>query len=253
MCEYIDINMRSTGIRAVYTLKDRWNWYFGTDDSSVRNNYEFLSSVIGKPCENMVRPVQNGTSVVMAVDRNNAGEGVIRKSMPGNVDGLVTDEKNLVLCLIQSDCAPLYLHDSVTDAIGLLHCGRSGIENNIVRNAMELMHREYGSEAKDMTAAIGPHICGRCYTVDPGTAERFLSGFSEKEAEHIAFSGGGAIHLDLAAAIEIQLKNAGFAAENIIKNTECTFENSAMYSYRRGDGIRSNISAIVHRPEGTDD
>ncbi len=38
-------------------------------------------------------------------------------------DGLITNKKNLTLCIFTADCAPLLLYDQQAKIIGAIHCG----------------------------------------------------------------------------------------------------------------------------------
>ena len=81
-------------------------------------------------------------------------------------DGLVTYMAGLCLGVYVADCCAIYLADPVKRAIGLLHSGKKGTELGIAARAVETMAREYGSEAGDLVAQLGPCIRPPQYEVD---------------------------------------------------------------------------------------
>ena len=55
----------------------------------------------------------------MRVGKKQCGIGVTRKRPYTDVDGLITNEPNVVLATFYADCVPLYFVDPVHRAIGL--------------------------------------------------------------------------------------------------------------------------------------
>ena len=72
------------------------------------------------------------------------------------------------------------------------------------------MHEVYGSEPKDIVAAIGPSICQSCYEVSDDVAEAFRANFTADEAADILLDkGNGKYQLDLWKANWYVLTDAG--------------------------------------------
>jgi hypothetical protein len=85
--------------------------------------------------------------------------------VPG-ADGLVTRETGIVLAIYVADCGAIWLADRKTGAIGLLHSGKKGTENNIFQQALDLMGERFGTRPEDVTAVLGPCIRPPDYDVD---------------------------------------------------------------------------------------
>jgi copper oxidase (laccase) domain-containing protein len=85
--------------------------------------------------------------------------------VPG-VDGLVTDQPNLVLAIYVADCAAIWLADRATGAIGLLHSGKNGTAGGILDNALAVMAQAFGTRPADLTAVLSPCIRPPAYEVD---------------------------------------------------------------------------------------
>lgn len=81
-------------------------------------------------------------------------------------DGLITVEPNVCLAIYVADCGPIYLVDRRNRAIGLLHSGKKGTEQNIVGVAIHRMNMEFGTNPADVIAVLGPCVRPPHYEVD---------------------------------------------------------------------------------------
>ncbi|MEC9055339.1 MAG: laccase domain-containing protein, partial [Verrucomicrobiota bacterium] len=138
-------------------------------------------------------------------------------------DGLLTSGRDGVLLGIYvADCAAVYLCDRRTGALGLVHSGRRGTEQAIALRALEIMAAEYGSQAKDIEAAISPCIRPPRYEVD------------------------------FAPLIVEQLQGAGVPPQQVKMSGECTGENvEEFYSYRVERGKTGRMLALLGRTGDT--
>ena len=64
--------------------------------------------------------------------------------------------------MLVADCTPVLLADPEAGVVGAVHAGRPGMVSGIVDVAVARM-RELG--ARDISAVVGPSVCGRCYEV----------------------------------------------------------------------------------------
>lgn len=82
------------------------------------------------------------------------------------VDGLVTNERGLVLGIYVADCAAVYLADRRGQAAGLVHSGRAGTARNITGCAITLMRDEFGINPADLIVHLSPCIRPPLYETD---------------------------------------------------------------------------------------
>jgi YfiH family protein len=147
-------------------------------------------------------------------------------------DALVTGIPGVALAVMVADCIPLLLQSP--EAVAAVHVGRKGLMNEIARKTISVM-KDMG--ASEITAIMGPAICGSCYEVSEDI-------FREVIAEHpLADSRTptGTYALDLPAALIAVLENEGVA---IVNRHECTVENTDLFSYRR-DAITGRQAGII--------
>jgi copper oxidase (laccase) domain-containing protein len=97
-----------------------------------------------------------------------ADEAIAPDGLPvvPKVDGLVTRETGIVLCIHVADCAAVWLADRSTGAVGLLHSGKKGTEENILEKAIDRMVKTFGTRPDDVTAVLSPCIRPPDYEVD---------------------------------------------------------------------------------------
>jgi len=81
-------------------------------------------------------------------------------------DGLITNHPNLLLGVYVADCGPVYLYDSKKNALGLVHSGKKGTQNNILHQAIQKMKTEFGTSPEDLTIVLGPCIRPPDYEID---------------------------------------------------------------------------------------
>jgi copper oxidase (laccase) domain-containing protein len=83
-----------------------------------------------------------------------------------DVDGLITIESGQLLSIYVADCGAIWLADKKSKAIGLLHSGKKGTEGNILGEAINLMHKRFGSNPQDIIAVLSPCIRPPDYETD---------------------------------------------------------------------------------------
>jgi polyphenol oxidase len=100
----------------------------------------------------------------IAVADNFSGAPGVRES-PG-CDGIITNQPGILLGVYVADCCAVYIVDSKTPAIGLVHSGRKGTELGVVTNAVRQMIDRFGSDPPNMIVQLSPCIRPPHYEVD---------------------------------------------------------------------------------------
>ena len=129
----------------------------GDDPGSVRHNLHRLLDDFAPGAE-LCDLVQVHGADVVEVDRSSP---VARP----RGDALATREVDVVLMVRAADCVPVLLHAGDAGdagAVAAVHCGRPGLLAGVVGRTVERLR---GWGADDVTAWVGPHVCGACYEV----------------------------------------------------------------------------------------
>lgn len=216
----------------------------GDDKEAVDENYRRIAEVLGSSVEDMVCSDQTHTDHIRLVTAKDRGKGVTRPKDYTDVDGLITQEKGIVLCTFFADCVPLFFVDPVRRAIGLSHSGWRGTVQKIGRKTVERMKEAFGTDPKDVYAAIGPSICQDCYEVSEDVAEEFGKSFPAGELFYE--TKPGKYQLDLWEANRLVMLEAGIPAEHIEVTDLCTCCNpDFLFSHRASHGQRGNLAAFM--------
>ena len=178
----------------------------GDDPESVLKNYRLLADDLGFDLSRAVCARQTHTSNIRIVTSADCGKGIFQvDSDIRDIDGLITNEKGIALA------SP---------------AGWRGTAQNIGGKTVRLMAEKFGSDPRNIIAAIGPSIGLCCFEVDRGTAENFAEKYRIPKPND-------KFHVDLWAANRDMIAAEGVPAENIYISEECTICNSdKYYSYR---------------------
>ncbi len=148
-----------------------------------------------------------------------------------NLDGFVTDNKDIVIATFYADCLPIFAYDKNLEVMGLSHSGWPGSLKAIGINMIETMIDSYGSKKEDIIVAFGIGISGDVYEV----SENFLIPFREKYKNEIINKvfreNNGKFYFDNQLFNTLIFKDYGI--KEIITNKECTYSNKEFYSHRR--------------------
>ena len=153
----------------------------------------------------------------------------------GLVDVLVTTEPRVPLAIFTADCLAIVLCDTTAGALAIAHVGWRGT----VKGATQLAVRavgDVGGRAGSLRAVIAPSIGPCCYEVDEPVTAEFARVFGDRWRAWVTPSGAGRVMLDLWAANEALLVDAGVAPSAIENPRLCTAcHPELLYSYRRGN------------------
>jgi len=147
-------------------------------------------------------------------------------------DGVVTNEKGVVLTVRVADCVPVLFYDPVGGVIGASHNGWRGSEKNMMKIMIDKMG-SIGAHTADIRVAFGPSIGECCYTVDMDRYILFMENM-ERFEKLIFRPHGSGYHLNLTRLnYELALEN-GIQKNHIEHFPFCTScDSKRFYSYRR--------------------
>lgn len=193
--------------------------------------------------ENIKYPIQTHTNKVCVLTEQNINNDF------NEVDGLITNLKNVALITQSADCQSILLYDPVNKVIGNIHSGWKGTLNKIIVNAINLMKSEYNCNPVNIEAYICPSIMNCCFEVDKDLVDSFKENFSDVD-EFITLGdmkeGKQKYYIDTIELNKKVLTDLGFKKENIFSSNICTkCYHDTFHSYRY-DGTSSgrNIALI---------
>lgn len=240
------VSTRLGGVSKDYLASMNLGFNRGNLDENVIRNHEIFANVIGVNPKNIVTGNQTHTTNVKVVTKDDCGKGIYRDRNYTDIDGLITNEKGIVLATYYADCVPLLIVDTKNKAIGLSHSGWRGTVGKIGKVTIEKMGELYGTKPEDIVACIGPSICQKCYEISEEVAVQFKEAFPDNFKEILIDKGNGKYQLDLWECNRINFKEAGVLPENIKVTDICTCHNTdVLFSHRGHNGKRGNLGAFL--------
>ena len=250
--QYFSIpELDATGkLKTLFTTTQDTAWNF--EDDKCRENYLALGEQLGISPQDMVKTKQKHTAAVKIVTRQNGGDGILRPlDENDSYDGLITNEKNLLLCTVEADCVPVYFYDPVKEVIAMVHSGWKGTVQKISEVTIQKMCDEFGCNPENMKVAIGPHICKDCYEVGQDVFEEFDQSFNEHEMGKIFSRKNEEKYLlNLQEAVKLTVIKNGVLEHNFFSTDICTYHSQlqghSLCSYRRTKSpIQRMLTAIM--------
>lgn len=237
---------RMGGVSSGYLSSMNLSFGVGDQRENVLENFSRISKAIGFPPEDLVLTNQVHEDRIRKVTGKDRGDGILRETVPG-IDGLITNEPGVTLSVFFADCVPLLFYDPVKGVIATAHSGWRGTVKKIGARVVEMMKEDYGSDAADIRAGIGPSICRDCYEVSTEVYDTFSERFTRKQLEQFFEEGRpGHYQLDLWEANRIILNEAGIPYPQIHVAGLCTCCHSdQLFSHRATGGKRGVMGGFI--------
>jgi polyphenol oxidase len=164
-----------------------------------------------------------------------------RTSARPEADALVSSQADTVLVVRVADCVPVLLADPDAGVIGAVHAGRPGLAAGVAPAAVARM-RALG--AGEVSAWLGPRVCGACYEVP----ELMQAEVGALVPEAVSTTSWGTPALDIGAGVRAQLEALGVAVVDV---ATCTRESHDLYSHRRDGAAAGRFAGLIRRrPHG---
>jgi len=245
--EYIQFKklLEYPNVEHCYTLrKNDLNFKVYTDDHILQKSSSKICDALQWNKENMIRPHQTHTDKVEKVEN--------RTQDFNEVDGLVTNKKNMILCTNSADCTSLLFYDPIKQVIGDVHSGWRGTIQRIGQKAVLKMMKEYGCEPKNIICCICPHIRKCHFEVEEDVAKMFEEKFIDMEQRERFIKIGRKINhiqkynIDTTLINVEMLKRLGLLEKNIIDSGICTVcEKDKFHSYRADKELSGRNVAMI--------
>lgn len=179
----------------------------------------------------------HGTDVVYAEQPRDLNEKAPQ------ADLLFTDNPKVTLYMRFGDCVPLLFHDPRKGVVGISHAGWLGTVRGVAAASIRAMRARYGTDPRDVRAAIGPSIGPDHYEVGADVAEKVRASFGA-QAEALLEPRGDRFHLDLWQANRLQLEAEG--VEHVEVPGVCTACHlDDWFSHRAEKGKTGRFGAII--------
>jgi polyphenol oxidase len=225
---------------------------------NVKENRRSLQAAVGAQDFKLVSLLQFHSDAILQFES--------APTEPSRGDAAVTKSPGLLLAVQTADCVPILLVDPKNRAVAAVHAGWRGTLARIVEKAIGRMQMQFGSQAADLLAAIGPAIGGCCYEVGTEVAAAFSGQFANAAEFFDELRTGDEpdplqwlnmmppghqpppkkVLLDLRKANRSQLEAARVPPANIFVSDLCTSCNrDLLFSYRKEGAESGRMMAVI--------
>lgn len=193
----------------------------------AKKNYIELCTSVGLNADNIVKTAQAHTDNIIIVDKI--------KKLDSHVDGLCTNNPNIILATTNADCILLIFFDPVKKVIANTHSGWKGTLQRISVKTLKKMQDEYGCDSKNIICCMCPSIRKCHFEVDKDVKDLFEKEFKDLPKNEIIEEKipNKKWNIDTILINKIILSKAGLKEENIIDSGICSVCNKdVIHSFR---------------------
>ena len=147
------------------------------------------------------------------------------------VDGIITQDKNICIAILTADCCPIFLFDEENKFISCLHAGWKGVYSNLIKNALNYIIKIQPNINK-IKAIIGPCLNKKNFEVSEDFKIHFIKVNSNYKNFFTSNNKNKKILFDMRNLIKFQLINNEI--NNIDDVNIDTYDNENLFfSHRR--------------------
>ncbi|MDR2918587.1 MAG: peptidoglycan editing factor PgeF [Tannerella sp.] len=214
--------------------------YVGDDEEYVVKNRQHFCRILAFSPDRLFFPRQTHSDYVLNLNDDFLKLSSIEQlQLLEGVDALVTNKRQVGIGIFTADCVPVFLYDTVRQAIGIVHAGWRGTSAQIVSKTILLMQKTFDTDPKDLIAALGPCISQKNYAVGDELYDVFYKACFPVNELFIRQPLTSKWHFDLRAANRWLLMEAGVPIQQIEMTDICTYDQSDRYFSARKLGIQS--------------
>ena len=218
----------------------------GDNPANVGENFSRFCAAVGADVNALVKNHQVHSARIRPVTRADILPNPVQAG-EFQADGLVTNEPGVCLTIFSGDCIPILLYDPVRRCIAAAHAGWRGTALGIAARAVDRMVRDYGCQADNILAAIGPGIGPCCFETHADVPDGLRCGLGEDAGAFIRpLAVPGKFSVDLKGANARFLRRAGLTPEHIAVCPACTACNlDVFWSHRVQGAVRGSMAAVI--------
>ena len=218
----------------------------GDDPENVRENFTRFCAAIGADVNALVKNHQVHGDMIRPVTLADAMDS---PAAPGlfEADGLITAQPGVCLTIFSGDCIPILLYDPANRCAAAVHAGWRGTAIGAAARAAQAMIRDYGCQAKNILAAIGPGIGPCCFETPRDLPNGLRAGLGRDAEPFIRpLAKEGKFSVDLKGANARLLERSGLKREHIAICSACTAcQPDEFWSHRVMGNARGSMAAMI--------
>ena len=125
----------------------------------IEEDYKKLFSALEIDYNKLVKPMQSHTdNILILKKKENKEMPDINMKYLENIDGIITDLKEVAIVTTSADCLSIILYDKEKNIIANIHSGWRGTFKKIVKKAISKMKEIYDSNPENILAFLMPEL-----------------------------------------------------------------------------------------------
>ena len=194
--------------------------HVGDDADAVEANRDLVRRGVRASGLAVPRGV-HGAHVVEATKAGDAGEA----------DAVLTSEPDLGILVLGADCLLIGIAGDDDRTVAAVHCGWLGLAGDVVGATIAALTAR---GVRPRAVVLGPSICGSCYPVPAERADHLRETCAPDVADAaLVRCSDGQPGIDVRMGVRARLAALGVPGDQVIDTGLCTFEDRALFSYRR--------------------
>lgn len=211
------------------------NLGYNTEDAqyNVEGNRSTLARAFGLPPNLLLTVRQVHGADILVINEPNPD---LAHFLGIECDAIITDQPGIMIGILVADCFPVLLFDPEKRVAAAVHVGWRGAAAGIIGKTVQAMADNFGCQASQLQAAVGPGIGAHRYEVDRPVRDAFRQGGSDWEeiAQEVSL---GKWRLDLRLSCLRQLAGAGLDPAQVTATEQDTCcHRELFFSHRRDNG-----------------
>lgn len=203
-------------------------------------NYKKICDANNINYKNIVKASQAHTDNILEIAKKDITETIEK------VDGLITQEKDIILATTNADCILLLFFDPIKKVIANTHSGWRGTLQEISVKTVKKMQNDFGCNPKDIIVCICPSIRKCHFEVDEDVYKLFLKQFNKLgNVDRFIEKKGEKWHIDTVLINKIILEQAGILKENIEDCGICSVCNKNIVHSYRAEGQNYGLATAL--------
>ena len=221
-------------------------------ENELKDNYKKLLECLDLEFKTLVKPKQNHTDNILVLDKKqNEDTADINLDYIQNIDGIITNKKDITLATTSADCICMIMFDPEKEVIANIHSGWRGTFKKISQKAVLMMQKTYNCNPKNIKVYIAPSIrkCHFCVDVDVMEECKNIFEYTNKLDKIIEkgqiVDGKQKYNIDTILINKYILNEVGILNENIIDSGICSYCNGGKIHSRRIEGEDYGLGTTV--------
>lgn len=140
-------------------------FHLNNEVEDVLARRQSLAQEMGISYEKFTFAHQNNSAIINEITSENNGKGIYNYESGIDGDGLFTNEKNMPLCIFNSDAVVIFFYDEINKTVGILNAGFNGTVKHTIGTMMQTYLSSRQSDPRKIKIFVGPCLQEKSFDI----------------------------------------------------------------------------------------